>query len=304
MMSISMCPHIRSVIHDIIHWMTTAALLVGLVSHTCSGSGAGYTAETDPSVRRGVNSRWADAESNSIVVPDRLLERRDYSDRHNTLATDSQSSSWDRWFRDWWDSWSNNSFLGGMAWFLGSPVFWWSILAILLAMFALYILMRVDISSYFLQRRSSKPDEEDLEGQRARISDLPFDIVQPTIGLRAQAEMHRNAGDYSKAIVYLFSYLLVELDQSHCIRLERGKTNYTYLRELGPWEFLANFMHPVVNLFERTYFGQRPIDREAFDDIWQRISSFEATLSQIRKNTPFDRQSGADWLKSIAGRSA
>ena len=54
------------------------------------------------------------------------------------------------------------------------------------------------------------------------------------LDLLAEARRHYQAGNYGAAIVYLFSFQLVQLDQRQIIRLAKGKTNRQYLREVGP----------------------------------------------------------------------
>jgi hypothetical protein len=102
--------------------------------------------------------------------------------------------------------------------------------------------------------------------------------------LRAQAEKFRAEGDYSKALIYLFSYLLVELDQAHCIRLERGKTNGQYLRELRSWPDLNGSMQPIVQLFEFVYFGRNPLDRNSLDAVWSRLSGLDRAIAEARSS--------------------
>ena len=52
--------------------------------------------------------------------------------------------------------------------------------------------------------------------------------------LLAEARRHYQAGNYGAAIVYLFSFQLVQLDRRQIIQLAKGKTNRQYLREVGP----------------------------------------------------------------------
>ena len=54
-------------------------------------------------------------------------------------------------------------------------------------------------------------------------------------GLLEEARRSYEEGDYNTAIVYLYSYQLVKLDQNQWIRLAKGKTNRQYLaRTVGP----------------------------------------------------------------------
>ena len=61
---------------------------------------------------------------------------------------------------------------------------------------------------------------------------LPFLAERPRGDLLGLARQHYEQGNYSEAIIYLFSYELVELDRGSRIQLAKGKTNRQYLREL------------------------------------------------------------------------
>ncbi len=82
-----------------------------------------------------------------------------------------------------------------------------------------------------------------------------FPWKAPIAGLLSEAEKWMRLGDYSKAIVYLFSHILIELDEHRRIRLQRGKTNGMYLRELGRWPEWRGAIRKVVTAFERSFFG-------------------------------------------------
>ncbi len=66
-----------------------------------------------------------------------------------------------------------------------------------------------------------------------QVEALPFLAERPRGDLLGQARRHYEQGNYSEAIIYLFSYQLVELDKVSRIQLAKGKTNRQYLRELA-----------------------------------------------------------------------
>jgi hypothetical protein len=235
-------------------------------------------------VRRGTSPIWVEGDDETVTVPRKQLGRGDYSDRHDSILQDAKTSAWERWFQQLWDNGLGNSFLGNFFSWLSSA--WRLMLLLLLILIAgllLYLLFRSKTFRVWITRNGRQSWGEDVDQQRAKVSDLPFEIEQPIIGLRAQAERLRNSGDYSKAIIYLYSYLLVELDTAHCIRLERGKTNGAYMRELRCWNDLAHFMRSTIRMFEFVYFGRRQIDRDVFEELWSQVPNIEETLAQIRE---------------------
>ena len=88
-------------------------------------------------------------------------------------------------------------------------------------------------------------------------------------------------GDYSEAIIYLFSYQLVELDRHHVIRLTKGKTNRQYLRETrAAARALHRSSETTMIAFEDAFFGHKTLTREQFEQCWQRLDEFQAELDR------------------------
>lgn len=112
----------------------------------------------------------------------------------------------------------------------------------------------------------------------ARIEALP-EALRPAQGdLLAAARQHYAAGDYSRAVLYLFAHQLVELDRHQAIRLERGKTNRQYLRELRQQPDLREVFALSMVAFEDVFFGRRAIQRDRCDACWQGQSRLESLL--------------------------
>lgn len=147
--------------------------------------------------------------------------------------------------------------------------------------FLIYLLYRA-----FVDRQPFAVDDRgplDLDGQRTEqdlIENLPFDVKQPNTNLLAEARRLYEEGKYAEAIVYLFSYQLVQLDQHHMIRLTRGKTNRQYLREVGR----RNRIHPILErtmiAFEDVFFGHYPLEKDRFEACWDKLDEFHDRLQQ------------------------
>ena len=136
---------------------------------------------------------------------------------------------------------------------------------ITLLVIAGFVILRYGLS--FQSHGGKLSDVSMLEREKAKLLDLPFEVEQTMFGLLAQAEKYREAGDYSKAIIYLFSHALVEMDGARCIRLARGKTNRAYLRELRDQESLRGFTNQLVSAFEYAFFGKHVLSQDAFERI-------------------------------------
>lgn len=146
---------------------------------------------------------------------------------------------------------------------------------ILLAVFGLvWILMRVYRGRDDTPQAGELAEEEDIAGQLERMEALPFDVKPRRRGLLETARELYERGAYAEAILYLYSYQLVELDKSHRIHLAKGKTNRQYLRELGRRGPLRKLVERSMSLFEDSFFGHHAIDRQDFEAVWRRMDEF------------------------------
>jgi hypothetical protein len=116
-----------------------------------------------------------------------------------------------------------------------------------------------------------------------RVEALPFKLRKPTSNFLDEARRLYEAGDYSEAIIYFFSYQLVELDRHHLIRLAKGKTNRQYLREVRPRPNLHSILGITIVVFEDAFFGRKTITREHFERSWNRLSEFQSELDRLER---------------------
>lgn len=122
--------------------------------------------------------------------------------------------------------------------------------------------------------------EESLHGDIDRIEALPFHLQRPQTDLLAEARRHYELGNYSEAIIYLYSYQLVQLDRHQLIRLTKGKTNRQYLREVRPRRALFDVLFRSMVAFEDVFFGRHTLGRDQFEVCWRRLDEFHQQLEQ------------------------
>lgn len=114
-----------------------------------------------------------------------------------------------------------------------------------------------------------------------RVEDLPFQVKKPSGDFLSEAQRLYEAGKYSEAIVYLFSYQLVALDKRHVIRLAKGKTNRQYLRETRSRESLKQLLQRTMISFEDVFFGHHELSRERFEESWRGLDEFHQQLERV-----------------------
>ena len=150
-----------------------------------------------------------------------------------------------------------------------------------LLVLAVVLIARAFLSGEVTETAGSKVVETGQEVDR--VEHLPFQLRKPTGDFLSEARRLYEAGDYSQAILYLYSHFLVELDKQHVIRLAKGKTNRQYLRETRPRPVLHQILEITMVSFEDVFFGHHKISRQQFEASWSRLADFEAELTRVER---------------------
>lgn len=159
-------------------------------------------------------------------------------------------------------------------------------LAVLLVLAALslsYSSLRNWLPGRFRQRGDLKAAKIDL----AKVIDLPFEVKPTRHDPLGEAEALMTAGRFDEAIVFLFGYVLLALDQASLIQLQRGKTNRMYLRELKGRLKLRSITELAMLAFEDVFFGRYRLSRDRFFEVWDQLPAFHAQIQlQDTSQTP------------------
>ena len=113
-----------------------------------------------------------------------------------------------------------------------------------------------------------------------RVENLPFKVDKPYGDLLAEARRQYEAGNYRKAVIYLFSYKLIQLDKNQFIHLTKGKTNRQYLRELRCQSRLLWLLEGTMLAFEDVFFGNHELERREFETCWRGLDEFHRLINQ------------------------
>jgi hypothetical protein len=157
----------------------------------------------------------------------------------------------------------------------------WSVLLVALGLLVLLL-----VRAYRERERRAVPPggarrAETDAADHLRLEELPYLARRAQRDLLGQAQRCYQAGDYGEAIVYLFSYQLVELDRRGLLRLDKGKTNRQYVRELRHHRTLAELLTQTMVGFEAVYFGNHGLDRAGFEACWHRLGEFQAQAQAV-----------------------
>ncbi len=244
-------------------------------------SAVGQT-DAEQALRRFPNNSWYDRHSEQFVPPkikpadDEPLRQ---TGRIAQAPTASPGTTWDSRWWDWFPSFPDLTWLA--QWF---PSLIFSALGAMLLV-VIGILTYYALRNYMPQRFQRSKTTTAVSIDPARIVDLPFEVEAVDGHPLAQAERLMQAGNYDAAIVFLYGYLLLVLDQSRKIHLQKGKTNRMYLRELRREPALRDILQQAVLVFEACYFGKHPISRQDFLAIWQRVDEFHQLLQSSQPSS-------------------
>lgn len=93
-----------------------------------------------------------------------------------------------------------------------------------------------------------------------------------------QAQARAEAGDYRLAVRYLYLSSLLLLEERGALRYDRSLTNREYLRHLAHRPELASILRDVVEVFERAWYGYRPVDPAAFARYAARVTELAGQI--------------------------
>ncbi len=113
-----------------------------------------------------------------------------------------------------------------------------------------------------------------------RVEALPFAVRRPRSNLLTEAENHYRQGNWNEAMIYLYSHLLVQLDQHQVIHLVRSKTNRQYLRETKRNSSAGEILQLAMVAFEEVFFGRRNLSRTRFEACWDRLDEFARLIER------------------------
>jgi len=163
-------------------------------------------------------------------------------------------------------------------------ILWWAVVITMILIFVVLLFLMVRAMLNREESASEVIDEIDPVGKQDdvdRVEELPFKVRRPKSNLLDEAREQYEAGNYGEAVIYLFSYQLLELDKGQFIRLTRGKTNRQYMRELKGESALQGIVEPTMLAFEDVFFGNHPLTKDRFEVCWNHMDEFHGYVQEV-----------------------
>ena len=116
-----------------------------------------------------------------------------------------------------------------------------------------------------------------LVAEASAPSDDPAANLTAKTALDQAGELARG-GDYRTAVRYLYLSALLWLDEREILRYDRALTNREYLERVRDNPALRERLAPVVETFDRVWYGHLPIDAETF-------AAYQRQVERLRDDT-------------------
>ena len=90
-----------------------------------------------------------------------------------------------------------------------------------------------------------------------------------------RAQTLSDEGDYRAAVRYLYLSTLLLLEERGLLRYDRSLTNREYLRSIAHKPELAAIFRDVIEVFDRVWYGYRPLDESAYTWYANRVEELQ-----------------------------
>jgi hypothetical protein len=246
-------------------------ILIGLANHTL-GDTEKVNIDSESALKH-ISGGWYDSQKNSYRPPVLSKPIDDTIRQSGWLGSKKAPSTPRKTTAPW--SWSS---LG-----ISSELFGWIVFGTLgsVLLFGLLAIAYYYFGDYVPALRRKSSDKDSIKVDMTKVEDLPFEVSANNDDPLAYAEELMRLGRYNEAVVYLFGYMLLALDQSRKIHLQKGKTNRMYLREIRSETPLKEIVSKTMLAFEDVFFGRYDIDRARFEMLWAQRDEFHRLIRPV-----------------------
>ncbi|MBR2005460.1 MAG: hypothetical protein IJ991_14935, partial [Thermoguttaceae bacterium] len=162
---------------------------------------------------------------------------------------------------------------------VAEAIFWTLVVALVAALVGALVWAALGTLRNGGAKEKKKKDEK--ADRERRLEAIAPEARERVDDLGTAAENALAVGDLRLALVYFFSWLIVESDKRGLLWARRGKTNREYWIELAVNPEVQTIYKATMNEFERVYFGAQTISRAEFDDVWRLREPFVAITRRL-----------------------
>lgn len=157
-------------------------------------------------------------------------------------------------------------------------LFWTLVIVVAVWMTVLLVRAFMDIPE-----KEKKPTADMPVVSQERLDLLP-EITRGVTDFLSEAQKQARLGDFSRAMIFYYSWQLLMLGDQEVIELESGKTNRQYLREASQSRpDLRELFALSIRMFEEAIYGGITLDAADFQGIWTQREIIRNRSSARRK---------------------
>ncbi|MBC8162666.1 MAG: DUF4129 domain-containing protein [Roseiflexaceae bacterium] len=121
--------------------------------------------------------------------------------------------------------------------------------------------------------------------RRSVVANARAKSADPEANLTAKSALEQasetaRGGDHRTGMRFLYLSALLWLDERDLLRYDRALTNREYLERVGDNPLLRGRLQPIVETFDRVWYGHAPLDDAAFDAYRKQIEALRADVTR------------------------
>lgn len=100
--------------------------------------------------------------------------------------------------------------------------------------------------------------------------------ITTSVAAKSQASLSAQSGDYRNAVRYMYLAALLQLHERGLLNYDRTLTNYEYLSHLRGNNELRTRLTPIIDTFDRVWYGSLEIDDQRFEEYRKQVEALRS----------------------------
>lgn len=112
--------------------------------------------------------------------------------------------------------------------------------------------------------------------RESKIKEDQEEHITTSVAAKSQASQSAQTGDYRNAVRYMYLAALLQLHERGLLSYDRTLTNYEYLSHLRGNNELRGRLSPIIDTFDRVWYGSLEIDDQSFEEYRKQVEALRS----------------------------
>jgi hypothetical protein len=112
--------------------------------------------------------------------------------------------------------------------------------------------------------------------RESKIKEAQDEQITTSVAAKSQAGQSAQSGDYRNAVRYMYLAALLQLHERGLLSYDRTLTNYEYLSHLRGNNELRGRLTPIIDTFDRVWYGSLEIDDQSFEEYRKQVEALRS----------------------------